>query len=227
MKYVIGTGYVANGKTPIPTREFFEVWRANTRRWADPQPQHTIVLVSGEELTLQSDSSMTVVPVGYNHGHIQKLAHGSMLGGWSAHVIGCAMLAYNFGADFIYKEQDCLAFGPWVQQLYKDAGQAQVVFGQPLKIYPRVTCTNSLFLVKFTYILQFVRDYLSMGPDENGENMPERKFTRLMVQNPNRYRRMSFGVDRDRPMPIDSKNPWYVQQISAEEYSLIYQKQLL
>jgi hypothetical protein len=63
--------------------------------------------------------------------------------------------------------------------------------------------------------------------DDNGDWMPEKKFTRLARISPHKIKTMSFGVDRDRPLPIDSTNPWYAQQLTLEEYNQLKEKGLV
>ena len=88
-----------------------------------------------------------------------------MLGGWSASVLALAMVAYNDEADFLYTEADCLAFGPWVAQMYTDLGDGDIVFGGPMKSEPWMPRAQSLFLVRHKAIPLFVAKYLTMGND--------------------------------------------------------------
>jgi hypothetical protein len=46
--------------------------------------------------------------------------------------------------------------------------------------------------------------------------LPEDKFVKLEEQSPDIYGRLSFGVDRQRPIPWDDE-AWYAQQWTQEE----------
>lgn len=228
MKYVLCTGYVPNSKTPITSYDFYPIWLENNRKYCSPAPLKTVILSSGDQPhPAIRDWNTVLIDVGHNHGHIQSNIPNRQLCGWTAHLFGGMMTAFNFGVDFIFKEQDCLAFGPWVEQLYKDMGDSGMVIGQGLKAHPKITTTNSLLLIKHDYILPFMRDYLSLPWDDNADWMPEKKFAHLFRKSPDKIKVMSFGVDRDRPMPMDSTYPWYAQQINLEEYNQLKEKGLV
>ena len=131
MSYLIGSGYV-----PSPSNEkFLEIWADNFTKHPVPDGCSRIVIAG------VGDGPRPVVSVGFkvewvglqgNLGHVGDLIHGRKdyeICGWTAAVCALAMLAYCDESDFIYKEQDCLCFGPWVEQLYADMGDGDMAFG--------------------------------------------------------------------------------------------------
>lgn len=204
MNYMIGSGF--HYRSPWDTK-FYSAWARNTER-------HTI------DYTVLS----TVCPVhatnhilcNHNLGHVGDLMKEGKSGlcGWSASVCALAMIAYNKGKDFIYKEADCLWFGPVVDQMYKDCEGKGMVFGKKMDGPPWMNCAQSTFLIKHDFILDFIRGYLFL-PDCK-DMLPEDKFVKLEENSPDRYGRLSFGVDRQRPLPWDAP-VWYAQQWTESE----------
>jgi hypothetical protein len=151
-----------------------------------------------------------------NLGHVGDLIKENKGGlcGWSASVCMLALLAYNCGRDFIYKEADCLWFGPVLERMYQDCDGKGMVFGAKMDAAPWMACAQSTFLIKRDFILDFLRGYLFLPDDK--DMLPEDKFVKLEENSPDRYGRLSFGVDRMRPLPWDSE-VWYAQQWTQEE----------
>lgn len=221
-RYLLGSGFY-NGTSvsdnPVDPYDFAEIWRVNNIRFCDPQPEMTLIL--GDDPYDGREFDIVGVPLLGNLGHIRDKHEGRkkhLLVGWSGVMLALAMTAYCSELDFIYKEQDCLAFGPWVEKLYRDCGDAKMVFGLPLKAHPKIKATQSLFLVKHEFIPEFVRMYISLG-DESNSNFPENKFVSIEAAHPLLAKRMSFGVDRDRPIPfhLGIDKPWYCQQWTGQE----------
>src|SRR5690606_28699715 len=135
-----------------------------------------------------------------NLGHVGDLIHGAKphkICGWGASVCALAMIAYCAELDFIYKEQDCLAFGPCVSQMYQAMGDANMVFGRRMTTKPNMPCAQSLFLIRHKFIPNFVADYLSLGDESDKANTPEAKFVKIESLHPGKVRRLSFGYDRE------------------------------
>lgn len=228
--YMIGSGYYSGSRSPIEVDKFSRLWLENNRKYCDPAPKKTVIIGDTPYQNDQLTKDFQCIYLHGNLGHIRDKHEGRKnyeLGGWSATMLTLAMVAYCDELDFIYKEQDCLAFGPWVRQMYADAGEdGLMVFGQPLKIYPELTSTQSLFLIKHEFIPVFVQQYLTLGQESN-DNFPENKFTTLEQRNPGVMKRLSFGVDRDRPIPYTSTGPWYAQQWNKQEFNLAKEYGLL
>lgn len=131
--------------------------------------------------------------------------------GWSVSIMSLAMIAYFNETDFIWKEQDCLAFGDWTKQIYDEVGDKDVMFGSW-----RPGAANSLFWVRHSFIPEFVRLYLGTGDERLDCNLGEKKFERLEAEHPSRFGRYTFGYDRDRPFCM--KQPvFYAQKFSPQE----------
>lgn len=224
MSYLIGSGYV-----PSPENEkFLEIWADNFTKHPVPDGCSRIVIAGvggGPRPIVSVGHKVEWVGLQGNCGHVGDLIHGKKhheICGWTAAVCALAMLAYCDESDFIYKEQDCLCFGPWVEQLYADMGDGSMAFGGPMKSEPFMECAQSLFIVRHSFIPQFVASVLWMGDerrqgsDGKEDNLPERKFKRVRDNNFPEVRELSFGVDRERPLPYNSP-VFYAQKFTQEE----------
>jgi hypothetical protein len=164
-----------------------------------------------------------------NLGHGGALLSGEkkhLLCGWSAAVLSLAMMAYCNDSDFIYKEQDCLAFGPWVEQMYADMGDKNMVFGRAMKSSPYMPCAQSLFLIRHKFIPEFVKNYIALGTDAQIDNLPEHKFVKLESSSPNDYARLSFGYDRERPINYNDR-VFYAQKLTLHEMHELSSRKLI
>lgn len=221
--YVIGTGYCND----CPANQVqFRRWLANTTRYAAPKRIYVIdaadVVVPPYTL-LAAPPQVTWVPV-ENLGHIgdKEVPPQQLLRGWSAGVLTGALLAYHCHADFIYKEQDTLAFGPWVQRMYQDLGDGDAVFGR-LNTDPelRTLRAQSLFLVRQHAIPTFIRLYLDCsGPDH--VFLPEHKFTDIFDYQELVTKELSFGYDRS-PGDLDVE-VFYSQRLTPEQIDYLQKK---
>ena len=166
-----------------------------------------------------ADSYDNMISLEGNLGHVGDLLNGTKphaFCGWSAGLMQLAMTAYCGELDLIYKEQDCLAFGPWVEQMYKDMGDGNMVFGGKMKTAPYMPAAQSLILIRHKFIPDFIWRYLGMGPDGDINNLPEHKFGRMLEQEPHHFRTLSFGYDRERPINFDAP-VWYAQKFTPAE----------
>jgi hypothetical protein len=203
MNYLIGSGY--HYRSPWDS-EFLKVWIENVNRY------------SCRYRIISTDLTMHPSFIGCDHnlGHVGCLIKEQRGGlcGWSGSVILLAMLAYNMGRDLIFKEGDCLWFGDVIGQLYKDCEGKEMVFGRKMETHPYMPCAQSTFLIKHGFLLKFVQRYLAFPDDRI--MLPEEKFVALEELYPDKIGRMSFGVDRERPLPWDAP-VWYAQQWTQEE----------
>lgn len=227
MRYLLGSGYIGG-----PGREeFAELWVRNTIHHIRPDPTRVVVVSVGNSKVplCMIGKWMNILDLDGNCGHIHHLLTGSKphwLGGWSASILALALIAYNDESDLIYKEQDCLCFGPWVERMYFDLGDADMVFGYKHKSEPHMPCSQSLFLIRHRFLLDFVTRYISLGTDNNPDNLPESKFEKLEQADPGHYRRLSFGVDRERPLPLD-QDVFYCQQLRHEDLAALREKGMI
>lgn len=227
MKYTLGSGYYKD-------EAFAKIWVENLVKRATPSPNRIVVISVGGASFPAAGTWFWQISLPGNLGHVGDLLKGKDRDfcGWSASVLALAMIAYCNETDFIFIESDVLAFGPWVEQMYKDMGEGDMVFGGKMESEPFMYCAQGLFLVRHRFIPTFVSEFLRMGPDGQRDsegktdNLPEDKFHRLREMFPDKIKTLSFGVDRMRPLPIDSP-VWYAQHFTPEELNLLHEKGLL
>lgn len=209
---MIGTGY--HEKSPAD-QEFARLWYRNQR---DHTPYQTRIAVISTGAHYPVDFGEINVFYARNLGHIGDDGPWP-LKGWSASILALCLLAYNYGEDLVYREQDVLAFGPWMKQAYIDMGDADMVFGHQQTTGPYMPCSQSIFVIRHRFLLEFVKRYIALGNDSL-EFCPEHRFVALKQQDPARFRTLSFGVDRERPLPFTAPI-WYAQQLTADEIKSI------
>lgn len=214
--YLIGSGYIGG-----PDREqFAKVWLKNLDSNPDVNPRKIAIICSRSERPpvhcCITDYIVCKGDLGHiNDGHSdrQKCVH--PIEGWSASMLAAAWIAYNDVCDFIFVEQDCLPFGPFITKMYEELGDAMCIFGS-VSIQP---AAQSLFLVRHGYIPEFTKRYLDCRL-EHKVSTGEESFAMMERDHPEKFRRLSFGFDRDRPpkgfAPMKDK-VFYVQQVSVDE----------
>lgn len=227
-RFLIGSSYFDNGKNGQKFRqEFAHVWSANTAR---ANPERVVVVCEAGSVRPNTGHNEQIISLSGDLGHCHDLIAKKKpheFSGWSSSMVSLAMLAYTNEADFIFKEEDCLAFGDWVSQMYQDLRSGDLVFGYKHRSPPWMPCSQSLFLVRHRFIPEFVSTYLSLGGDNRTDNLGEHKFCKLESQfGINRIRRLSFGVDRERPIPYDAR-VFYAQQITPDELAKIRELKLV
>jgi len=202
-KFNIYTGYVkfeSGDKTAeISSNDFFDIWYENTIKY-NKNYEYTINVVGPHKP--ESSKNFNILSQYDNLGHIGEYLNGSKKGrwcGWTTGIIYGMIDAYAKNADFVYKEQDCLAFGDYINVMYEQIGEKGVIFGKNLLM----GVAQSLFLVKREMIPDFI-GHLSLGDDK--DTLPEFKFKKY-----NNHTIFSFGYDRDRPFKNDEV--FYIQQI--------------
>lgn len=207
-RYLIGSGYHAK----LGSEEFAHLWHANIRQYA--QPSEIVVIADSNSEFPRLDGVQSLKLSG-NLGGCMDLIEGRKKhhfpGGPSA-VMALALLAYISESDFVYQEQDCLAFGPWVERIYSQISEHGLICGKQ-------QCwglANCLFMVRHAYIPTFVRLYLETPPEDCVNMLCESKFKRLLDSRPTEWTTFGFGYDRDRPINFDDE-VWYAQQFSREE----------
>ena len=208
---MIGTGYHERGEW---TQKFARLWFANLLRYA-PETKQVFVVCAGCEFPIKSDHITPIL--GQNLGHVGDYVSGQREGqlcGWSASIITLATLAFSMGEDLIFIEQDCLAFGPWIERAYTDMDDGEFVFGGPHNTAPYMPSSQSLFIARHSFLLEFIQRYLTLPKD--AVMLPEEKFLRIYEAAPEKCRHLSFGVDRERPIPFDAP-VFYSQQHTLSE----------
>lgn len=212
-RYLIGTGYHNSGK-PKPVS--LPMWYENTLRHA--RPRDVIVLADSGSFIPPSILGAIKIRLTGDLGSFMAVWRGEKphkFNGWMGAVLAMAMVAYCDESDFIFKEEDCLAFGPWVDRLYEELGDGGIIFGRKHQGPPWMACSQSLFLVRHSYIPEFCRLILSSPAQNTEAELGESKFMRITAENP-AWRQCSFGFDRERP--FSTEDPvFYVQQLTVEE----------
>ena len=228
MKYSIVTGYWCGeggfrGGDTTSKAEFFELWLSNTLKYSEPS---RIFVINPNSLVLPTDlheNTCSWIHLDHNFGHVHDM-HGSdyrhKFCGWTQSFILGAMLAYANNTDLIYKEQDCLAFGPWVQRLYEDMEKNGKKMLLGMESFPGMRIEQSLVIIKHDFINEFLKELFDIPfPDGGlGKVLPEAKFAAIMDKR-KEVGYMSFGVGRARPILFDA--PFYVQQLSKEEIDFL------
>lgn len=226
MKFLLGSSYFTGGN---PDRIAFSRHWAENMEHMDIRPSRTVIICEGGSFDIMTPYHCDLIHLEGDLGHIGAHLNGSKkhdFTGWSASMCALAMLAYIDEADFLYKESDCLAFGPWVSRMYQDLGDGMIVFGAAHKGPPWQPCSQSLFLVRHAFIPLFVSLYLALGPDGKQGNMGEHKFVNIASRMKGQDRRLSFGVDRERPIPWND-DVFYFQQPAAADLEEARRRKLI
>lgn len=230
MRYFLGSSFFQGGRGGATKRQLFSVdWHRNNQK-VSPAPSRTVVVCEGGSSLGFVDPGVDVIRLTGDLGYCGQLLSGekkNLFSSWSASMLALAMLAYDDEADFVYKESDCLAFGPWIRKMYEDMGDGEIVFGPKHTSAPWMPASQSLFLVRHRWIPMFVQSYLGMGTDGDPQNLGEAKFQRLEERfGTDKVRRLSFGFDRCRPIQYED-HVFYVQQISDEEMDELRRRELI
>ncbi len=223
MNYLIGTGYT--GK-----QEQFDRWLANTIKYSRPQ-KIAVLALDGTYPDVAEGNLVDVLSVTGNAGHGESLIGKRTplkphpYSGWSATVCSLAMAAYAGELDFIFKEEDALCFGSWITVMYEALGDANIVFGAPMKLPPYMPSHQSVFLVRHFAIPRFVEAYLNDGDERSPLRLVEHKFAMLRAK-------MTYGhlpatfVDRMRPIPYDAR-VFAAQQFTPAELAELKRRGLI
>jgi len=216
--YIIGSGYHWEFSRGADT--FFQTWIENIAK-LNPAPAKVVIKAdSGARPPVAGCWIPASLPVEVNYytgdlGNCHVLLHGikkHKFSGWTGAVCALAMDAYNDEKDFVFFEQDVLAFGPVIEQMYSEIKDAGIIFGK----CDWMPCEQSLFLVRHWYIPEFVRLFLGQGPQNCEANLGEHIFLRLAQQNPATW--FMFDMQYGRNRPIDFDRPvFYAQKWTHSE----------
>jgi hypothetical protein len=197
---LIGTGFYSPASQQESRLEFLRLWLRNTI-------PANIVIVDNSDIGLAADASLRIIRVDKNLGHALAPRIPGRLCGWSLSWILPALVAYSENCDFIYKEQDCLAFGDWIPRLRR----ARASFGSN----SMQACEQSLIYLERDFIPDFIAAYVAI-PESDTTCFCETKFAMLEAMFPDSIRRHDLPGGILRPLPIGHPGPWYAQKIVPE-----------
>jgi hypothetical protein len=217
--YMIGSQYYhLPGTNWAPY--FLRLWFDNLRKYSDPMPKRVVVL-SHDNLPVRHPL-IEVIRLSGNLGHADDLLQGRKP--WWAPACPCGWMmlmwmAYLCECDFISREQDVIAVGPYIRAMYDQLGHKGAIFG-PSKMHGTST---SLFLIRHHAIPTFALHYLQAGPETHLNRIAEHKIHRMIEQWPEHFCRFNFGTDKDRnddgtldPAVMDQPVFW-LQQTNRKE----------
>lgn len=220
MNFLLGTSFFDSGKGGAEfRRELMGLWCSAAAK-LDVAPNRVLIVAENNSLLPDNAFDFETIQLPGNLGHVGDHLNGTKkheFTGWSSSMLLLAMAAYTAECDLIYSEADNLPFGPIVKRTYDDLGTACIVFGRKMTSPPWMPCAQAWFLVKHAFIPTFVSTYLRLGRDGDVRSLGEQKFIRIEERFGNSLvRRLSFGVDRERPIPWDDE-VFYAQQLTREE----------
>lgn len=206
--YIVVSGYFNEPDSGMDW--FFPVWWRNVQQLRPPpskvfivaQGKHKLCDAPGEWICLDGDADLRQ---GNDYPANQ--------------VVVCmgALLAWLNDCDLLYFEQDLLAFGPWIDRLYKEIGDKGMIMGYDKNVTS--WAQNSLVLFKRDFLLDFVRWYLGTEP-ATAENIhtthAELKFGLFTREHPDRACFYEYGYDRERPFHATDE-VWNAQKFTAHE----------
>lgn len=224
--YTIITGYFSEDRDQDKSH-FFNIWWKNTNLFS--KPEDIFVINSGSLHNCLPLKRGKWIDLSFNLGHVHDLDvndyPNKKFCGWSMSFIMGAYLAYSNNTDLIYKEQDCLAFGDWVDELYSH--DKEIVVGQSVHADGQAL-EQSLFLVRHSAILDFVNAYTNLGGNDAGRGYirPESKFAKVLNQSfKNRFAFTKMGYGRSKPQnfkeSLESGEAFYIQKLTEEEVLIV------
>jgi len=240
MSYIIVTGYYTDPRIQPDSyyQSLFDTWWKNTLYTTRHCQPDEIYVINNNGNIPESQKKGKWVDISYNLGHVVEcMATGSMPGkhnicGWTMSTLLGALIAYSNNCDLVYKEQDCLAFGPWAETLGNVLRDGIKITTGKLSSDLPFKVEQSLFGVKYDFLLEFVSSYLSI-PQPDSEMVPEHKWHQLIEGEwKEKFAWLPFGYGRQRPVNYDDK-VFYVQHdphsrsISNEEFNKLKERKLI
>lgn len=215
--FTLGSSFFTGGPRNVPDLSL--EWCLNLTRM-DVQPAHTVIICEGGTKLNYYPPRASILHLDGNLGNWEDVMRNRVpneWSGWSASMVALAMIAHVNNTDFVYRESDCFLFGRCIQQAYEDMGDGSFIFGPAMKSAPYMASAQSFFIVKHAFICHFVSAYLALGGERTEMNLGEMKFVKLEQQFGTKIvHRLSFGVDRERPIPWTAP-AFYFQQATVGE----------
>lgn len=234
MSYLIGSGFSYRSGAD-KAKEFFEIWLKTIHRFAKPAPSRIVVVCVGGAIPDMISDDVDVIQLEGNLGHGHHLigketpAKPHAYSGWSGAFLSTAMLAYCNESDLLWQEQDCLAFGDYVGEMYRAMGTKDLLCGGPMKAQPFMPTHQSLVLLRHSAIPEFVTLYLLCGDERDPRRLVEHKFDRITKTMGTAFLPDHF-MDRMRPIPWDKlqdHKAWSAQQFTDSELDELRKRGLI
>lgn len=225
---MIGAGY--HREKHLGPDDFFQTWIQNIAKLS-PSPERVVIIAdSGCRPPLGGCWIPATLPVEVNYltgdlGNCHMLLHGvknHRFSGWTGAVCSTAMTSYCNETDMIWFEQDVLAFGPIIEQVYAEIKDAGIIFGK----CSFMQCEQSFFLVRHWYLTEFIRLFLGEGPQNCEDQLGEQIFVRLLKQNPDKWFTFDIKFGRDRPLNYDEP-VWYAQKYTPQELEELKRRNMI
>lgn len=208
-KYMIGTGYYESSQRDS---DFYKkYWLPNTLKYSSPEK---IIIVSAASPNLKKLDIEQWIDLTINPGHtdhMRRTGDMSLLGGWTIGFILGAMYAYSCGCDFIYKEQDCLAFGNWVEEARRElsAKNVKMLMGR-IPEYQQAEGTEvCLVYIERDFIPEFISRLMGINKSDR-DYFCEYKFLEIM-RSTSAIGYFDFGYGGARPFN-DSDSVFFIQK---------------
>ena len=223
--YIVGSGFIGGDAG----RDLFSlIWADNLERNPDCCARKVVVVCARGQAPPLRQSWIQLIKCEGDLGHIRDQNEDRKtftLEGWPATLAATALIAYNDECDLLFIEQDCLPFGAFVSKLYDEIGDGGCIMGN-LSTQP---CAQALMLIRHWFIPELVHGYIGKKIS-NRKLQGEQAFQQMEREMPGKFRRMSFGFDRDRPaegFASQKGKVCYFQQISTAEVAELKENGLL
>lgn len=204
MSLIIGSGYF---KADQKCEDFFiQHWLPNTLMVKSDK----IFITNCASPQIKTGKNVEWLNLTRNPVHGKNLKENVQFAGWDLGFIHGALYAYSCKCDYIYKEQDCLAFGNWLEKMYKQCRGKQMVTGE-LWNHPKrdYTIELSLILIKYDFIMPFLTQLFAI-PGTANKMRPEKKFLIIRDNNPELIGTIDFGYGGNRP--FECNECFYIQK---------------
>lgn len=229
-KYTIISGYCEATKENDENRArmFWPIWLRNTCK--DTTGKIYIVNVARQPSDTCGLRDRLEFINADNFGHNCKqpqIPLDAEMDGWGLSVLIGALICYHNKTDMIFKEQDCLAFGPWVDELYREAEakNAQMITGKNNPFCNLLA--QSLFFIRNSYLLRFINNFIGISFGKSAVTYyGEHKFKDLIKLCPDDIKMTDMGYDRSRPLGYDDKC-FYAQQLKDSELAELRARNLI
>jgi len=174
--YIVTTGYYSPPDNKF-IEDFFHIWYDNIIKYSSPK--RIIVVNAGCK---RPEGAKGEWLDGYNFGYVpvmDKERNCPKFCGWSIGFMVGMMIAFHNNCDFIYREQDTLAFGKYIDAIYNMVNKKgkKILVGEDCAHAYKID--NGFTFLKHDIILDFLKEWLTIDRKDAGPGRlrPEQKFT--------------------------------------------------